>query len=714
MIAAIGALLLAVVVGSPLTAIWLRHQRDRAVLAEESANRREREAKRALFDARTAQAGASQGSYQPGRRFDGLDAVAEAAALIPELELGDPQVLTLRNHAIACMALADVRCTTSWSIPTPGAPYGPDVFFDATLEHYCCCDAEGNIGIYDVDDNRQIQRLPGFGLFSGVQRFSPGGRRLAANYSHTTDRWFCIWDLERAEPVVKERLEISWGKFRFSSDGRLLVLTQTDGLIRVYDTATGQQVAEMSAETPPAVVCFHPSSDTRSVCAAMGRVVRIYDVDSRKAMRQIRLPADILDVSWHPDGRRLAAACSNLDIYIWDAVENKHVMTLRGHEATVVNVQYNSTGDLLFSTSWDGSTRLWDPTGGTELLQVSGKLRGPHADGRQFASFDVQNGVPTASIWQIAVARECRRFFSPHQTWSVAIGFDGRLLASADQEGIRLWDLTTTREIHIIRAGDARSVWFDAGGRVVSASGSFGVRQWPLTWKANGSLAVGPAHQRREPPESSKPWACCSKDDRFLALVSSSSRAVLRDLDRQTEASFDVNWHIDALALSPDGTWLAVFPGPGIKIWNTVTGELSETLLTDTVGYGRVAFSPDGKWLVSGLKDGYQFWEVETWRRQYRIPLSGNHVIGPIAFTRDGRMAVIAHKRFVARLIETTTGRELATLRAPGPLPDLVTFSFSPNGSHLAAVGQNSVIHVWDLCRVRERLATMDLDWTDR
>ena len=122
------------------------------------------------------------------------------------------------------------------------------------------------------------------------------------------------------------------------------------------------------------------------------------------------------------------------------------------------------------------------------------------------------------------------------------------------------------------------------------------------------------------------------------------------------------------------------------------------------------AFSPDGKWLATN-GDECRLWEVGSWRLDRVIPRGearGNSKA--LAFSRDGKVLAIAYSSRVIRLVEPSTGRELATLAAPHAV-GVARLCFSPDGSRLAAACSNHVIQVWDLARVRRGLAEMGLDW---
>ena len=68
-----------------------------------------------LYDARLAQARAGSLSRRVGQRFDSLDAVAQALKIARDLNLGEERLLELRNAAIACLALPDLRITKKWN-----------------------------------------------------------------------------------------------------------------------------------------------------------------------------------------------------------------------------------------------------------------------------------------------------------------------------------------------------------------------------------------------------------------------------------------------------------------------------------------------------------------------------------------------------------------------------------------------------------------------
>jgi hypothetical protein len=126
---------------------------NRAVAHQREAEQAREETKEQLWNALLSQARANRGSGQPGRNFDSLNVLGRAAALRLSLDL--------RNEAIACMALPDLRLARQWDYGIPRC-YG--LALDAELQRYAFSDEQGTISLRRFADNRELLRLPGSGV----------------------------------------------------------------------------------------------------------------------------------------------------------------------------------------------------------------------------------------------------------------------------------------------------------------------------------------------------------------------------------------------------------------------------------------------------------------------------------------------------------------------------------------------------------------------
>src|SRR5262249_26540334 len=135
------------------------------------------------------------------------------------------------------------------------------------------------------------------------------------------------------------------------------------------------------------------------------------------------------------------------------------------------------------------------------------------------------------------------------------------------------------------------------------------------------------------------------------------------------------------------------------KIWNAADGKL-EKQLTDWGGLN-ARFSPDGQWLTTSFGGG-QVFAVGTWEPGPRVGEKG-------VFAPDSRLMAVHPSSGVGRLVDRTTGRELARLEDPDLLQNQWC-CFSPKGDQLIGLSNQGVL-VWDLRLLREQLKPLDLDW---
>jgi WD40 repeat protein/serine/threonine protein kinase len=68
---------------------------------------------------------------------------------------------------------------------------------------------------------------------------------------------------------------------------------------------------------------------------------------------------NIVRVAISNDGKLLAAAFDDHTIHIWDTATQNELMLLFGHDNTIMDLQFTPNGNLLLSTSLDGTIRLW-------------------------------------------------------------------------------------------------------------------------------------------------------------------------------------------------------------------------------------------------------------------------------------------------------------------------------------------------------------------
>ncbi len=668
--------------------------------ARKQAERAEANAREKLWGSYLAQAHAGRWSGRAGRRFDSLAALKKAAAMRPSL--------ALRNEAIACMALPDLRLSRRLGGDRPGTYVAA---FDADLQRYVEGDERGNLRVRMVSDGREVSRLPGAGSHAWVVRFSPDGQFLAAKYHPRNDvrnNRVLVWRVDRGEKVMELPFPLEDSALDFSPDSRVMAASRSDGAIILYDLLSGRERKRLPPGAVPIFLRFHP--DGRSLAVSCSEGVQIRDLHS-STTTLLPHPQQVWDLAWRPDGSRLATACQDNSVYVWDPATRGLIARLEGHQGAAVHVAFDSGGDLLASAGWDGKVRLWDPVSGKELVSISagsGMLQFSR-DGRRLGC---DMGYSGAAICEVAPGRELRSLYGPRGGSGPNLGGgfsqDGRLLVSAGDGGVRIREPATGREVAVLPEPVTWSALFAPADRSLITTGTFGVRRWLVQpGPEPGGLQIGPPRHIGSLPGAQT--ASLSRDGRTLAVYQGGRIHVLdpEDPSRQVRLSGP---SLGPSAVSPDGEWVATgtWQGSGVKVWEARSGRLVRGLPAGDSA--NVVFSPDGTRLLSSTRNEYRFWEVGSWRADRVIRREGGTPPGCAAFTPDGRMVAIAHSSTLVKLHETRSGREVAALETSDP-QHITWLCFNPDSSRLAAGYRTGAVQLWDLRLVRRQLATMGLDW---
>jgi serine/threonine protein kinase/WD40 repeat protein len=682
--AAVWLLLLTVTIGSIAAAI--RIARAEAKATEE------------LRAAYLAQARAQRHSGGPGQRLDSLVAIARAAAIAPSVEL--------RNEAIAALALPDVRFNDLWP-----APQDYHICFTRDLA-LCAFDAGGGeVIVRRVSDGHDLTRLPSGGAaVRWIPVFSPDGWLLPVQY--LDGRWL-VWDISASRPVLSDLPGGSCSAF--APDGRTFWLGTTRGTLAAFSLESKSQMQELLVNEQFTHLVFQPQGRYLVGWNDSSSNAVVYATNSAQPVLTLPHAGVVGVAAWSADGQELATGSAEGPIFLWDAATGECKEVLQGHQDQVVGLGFSHAGDLLASTSWDGTFRLWDLVSLRLLVTAN-------AGGYQtcFGPDDshVAHACRSGELGLMEVTRSRELRWLPaggghgRSSYGLDISPDGRLAVAAYPYSLCLWDYTTGRLCSVLEGVMARSVMFTPDGQSVIACGASGLARWPIVRTNRENAAEFKLGQRlsiRDGLDFGR--ASLSADGRWVAAANQSAGSVaLYELNNPTNRfAFGPHLGVDYISLSPDARWVATgtWHGWGVKVWDVPGRKLVHEFSMG--GPVSVTFSPDNRWLVVGA-DSFHVFQTDSWRELYTVPKPDIDRVGIEAFSADSRyLAVVRNGRDI-QLLEAATGRVLAVFEAPGQ-PLISWLRFTPDGSQLAALLWDRRILVWDLHRLRTELAAMRLDW---
>jgi len=522
----------------------------------------------------------------------------------------------------------------------------------------------GSLGVwlYHPDDlNTPITLLTTDSSFISSVIFSRDGSRLA--FADTEG--IHLWDLTDLTELDAPQMDSQTypSVMAFNPDGLLLASADYQGAIRIWDLASGEMITEYNpfySYTPIFDLSFSPDG-TRLAFAGSDTPVLVlddptgewrgYSGDPAVLRPGVRSEVGTRSVRFSPDGRLLGARVGN-KIVIWNAATGEQVNMLD----TFGPVEgQESTTDIGAAVKGGGGDLTFSP------------------DGSELATVD-----ETIRVWTLATgqARLIAESSNNYAVGSAAFSPDWTRLAMVSPDSI----------LHIV---DLES------GDTIASSDAHDVQ-------SIGSVAVRPDGEQIAGLSSDNTIRLWSLEDSSAApLVLKSQAAPFPGQAR--------------LAYSPDGQQLALRTFDGISLWNAQSGSFLRDIpvASDASMYiglsGFTSYSPNGSLIATTTLAGAQIVVFDAARGDVAHTYSFDEMVADAVFTPDGRALVVALSPFPMtfggpadsvggfsiRVIDAGTGETMMTL--DGHHEVIRRLAISPDGTLLASVSNDGDARLWDL-----------------
>ncbi len=224
---------------------------------------------------------------------------------------------------------------------------------------------------------------------------------------------------------------------QWSPDGKYIVTLDRDHTPKLWDAATGKLRAVIAAPTDNIrAVIFTPDARTLAAFNAKSEM-RLVDVESGE-IRSVAEAAKIAFATWSDDGKTIAALGFSQDVRLLDA------QTLK-ERATLENTKQN--------------------------MMQGGAFFSP--DGRSLIVFG--NKRYAATVWDVATGE--LKYTLPKgedDTQWVAFSPDTRLIITANDDGVTVWDATNGKPVQNLDHRARSPIRFSPDGRTLATGAKGG------------------------------------------------------------------------------------------------------------------------------------------------------------------------------------------------------------------------------------------------
>jgi len=300
--------------------------------------------------------------------------------------------------------------------------------------------------------------------------------------------------------------------------------------------------------------------------------------------------SEVFICAWNPREDLLASGSGDSTARIWNMVQPtneivlKHCISRGGMEVPsnkdVTSLDWNSSGTLLATGSYDGFARIWSTSG--DLKETLGQHKGPifALKWNKSGNYILSAGVDRTTIIWDAQTGKAKQQFAFHSAPALDVDW---------QSDDSFASCSTDKSIQVCRLGEENPIKsFSGHTNEVNA----------IKWDPQGKFL-----------------ASCS-DDMTLKIWSMDKPTCVHDLQAHSKEIYTIKWSCTGPGTANPNANLVLASASfdsTVRLWDVERGSCLHTLTRHKEPVYSVAFSPDGKYLASGSFDRtVHIWSTDT------------------------------------------------------------------------------------------------------
>jgi WD40 repeat protein len=367
-------------------------------------------------------------------------------------------------------------------------------------------DGSQGLQLWKSDNGRPVATLEGrhTGLVTHLA-FAPDSKQVITTSGDYTAR---LWNIAADHSLAT--LDDKFNHVAYSPDGRLLVtLNQiVPTTAQLWDVATGRKLKGFAINESARNVSFSPDGGRLAVACEDG-TAQVWDISEGKLLLTLDASEDkrpIVTATFTPDGARILTRSLSSTVNLWDAQSGKNVAKLPSAYFSGTRI-FSPDGKRMVVQISDKKAFLYDTHTGAQLEPLEGDLPrelgfgGGQVDFSKDGRSIIIVQIKTAQVWD-AQTRKLRftlQDFHAGDVTAATFSPDGKLLLTASEDNTaKLWDAWTGKLLATLQRhkGGVTNAEFSPDGQLIATSGRDGtVRLWDTATRQPLATFTGFAEQ---------------------------------------------------------------------------------------------------------------------------------------------------------------------------------------------------------------------------
>jgi WD40 repeat protein len=487
-----------------------------------------------------------------------------------------------------------------------------------------------------------------------------------------------------------------------SPDGKYLAAVGEKGTAVLFEMETGEIVRRLEGhrvcgdpqECSVTGLAFHPDDKWLATAALDGRIL-LWSTADGKVLRVIDVSQKIDAISVNSDGTIIAAGSRDSNITLWNTDTGEKVRTLKGHKKMVYGVAFSPDGTRLASASYDDTAMIWDVENGRMLHRLRGHAVtledvAFHPDGRIVATASSDR---TVILWNAEDGRPIN-LLRGHDSIVHAVTFTesgDRLISGSRDNTIRVWDSETGVTLRVLQGHEKAIIGLAVKGHALFSASNDGT---PRKWNLEPDARMRVVDVTGEPAASA-----ISPDGAMIAVGYASGALRTYSLENLMELWSVEDAHssvIQRIAFGPSGDKFATagFDNEA-KLWRIEDGGLEQTFKGHTSAVYGIDFSPDGRLIATAGYDG-KIGLFEIGGEEGELFEGHEGHANSATFSSSEKELLTTGNDGKVRLWDISSRPPTVVMDFPRSMDQMMWAAISPDGTRVAAVGRDALVHIFD------------------